>query len=332
MTFFSAPIARRATLGLVAALALGAPAIAPAADAFPSRVVTVHTPFPPGSGPDAILRTITERLSRLWGQPVVVQNRAGAGGFVAMEATRRLAPDGYNLVQLDSEQLVALPLLYKSRQFQTLDIFEPVASIFHTPFLFAVPADSPWKNVSDLVAAAKARPGGINYGSWGVGSPGHLGGEQLELATGTQMQHIAFRDSGQLFTALASGEVAWSLGSIPSSQAMYKAGKIRYLAVAGPRRITQMPEVPTVDEAGGPGDLVQSSFVVLVAPKGMVPTVREKIAADVAQVLQAPDVKARMDTFAFEPITWSPDEVLAQARAKGQMYETLIKRKNISLD
>ncbi len=330
MTRFT--VSRRTALALLAATAACAAAPALAQSDFPTKPVNIFTPFPPGSGPDALLRAITDKLSTLWKQPVLVQNRPGAGGFVVFEATRRQPADGYTLVQLDSEQLVALPLLYKSRNFQTLQVYDPVASLYNTPFIVTVPVNSPWKNVGDLVSAAKAQPGKVNYGSWGIGSPGHLGGEQLELGSGIDMQHIPFKDSGQMFTALAGNEIAWALGTIPSSQGVYKANKVRYLAVATPKRIPQMPDVPTVAEAGGPKDFTQSSFVVLAAPRGLAPAVRTKIAQDVAKVMQDADIKARMDTFAFEYVNWTPDEIVKQARGKGQMYQKLIERKNITLD
>ena len=332
MTTTSSALRRRSALACLAACALVAAAPAIAQSDFPNKPVNVYTGFPPGSGPDALLRAITEKLSAMWKQPVLVQNRPGAGGFVVIEATRRLPADGYSLVQFDSEQLVALPLLYKSRNFRTLDAYDPVAPIFNTPFLVTVPTDSPWKTVGDLIKAAKAQPGKIAYGSWGIGSPGHLGAERLELATGISMQHIPFKDSGQLFTALAGKEIAWSFGSIPSSQGVFKAGKVRYIAVATPKRIPQMPDLPTVAEAGGPKDFAQSSFVVLTAPKGVPAAIRQKIHQDMAKVMQDPDIKARMDTFAFEYINWSPEEILKQAQAKSRMYDTLITRKHISLE
>ena len=332
MTTTSFALRRRSALACLAAAVLLAAAPAIAQSDFPNKPVNVYTGFPPGSGPDALLRAITEKLSAMWKQPVLVQNRPGAGGFVVIEATRRLPADGYTLVQFDSEQLVALPLLYKSRNFRTLDAYDPVAPIFNTPFLVTVPTDSPWKTMGDLIKAAKAQPGKIAYGSWGIGSPGHLGAEQLELATGISMQHIPFKDSGQLFTALAGKEIAWSFGSIPSSQGVFKAGKVRYIAVATPKRIPQMPDLPTVAEAGGPKDFAQSSFVVLTAPKGVPAAIRQKIHQDMAKVMQDPDIKARMDTFAFEYINWSPEEILKQAQAKSRMYDTLITRKHISLE
>jgi tripartite-type tricarboxylate transporter receptor subunit TctC len=299
---------------------------------FPSKPVTLVTAFPPGSGPDAVLRMVADKLGKAWNQRVLVENKPGGGGFIAMDGVKRAAPDGYTLLQLDSEHLSALPHLYKSRNFVTLQTFEPVASLFRTPFMVAVASDSKWKSMTDLLAAVKAKPGQVTYGSWGVGSPGHLGAEQLELISGVEMQHVPFRETSQLFTSVGSGDVSWSFGSIPSSQGPYKAGKLRYLAIAAAKRVPQLPDVPTVAEAGGPAGFEVNSFVVLVAPKGVPAAVREKVNADVAKAVADPEVKARFDTFAFEPIAWSPDEIGRQAQAKSKVYEQLVKRKSISLE
>ena len=299
---------------------------------FPSKPVTIVTAFASGSGPDAVLRQVMEKLSKLWGQPVLIQNKPGGGGFIAIESVVHVAADGYTLIQLDSEHLAALPHLYKSKGFVTLNALDPVAPMFRTPFLIAVATDSEWQSMKDLINAAKAEPGRVSYGSWGVGSPGHLGGEELGLLTNTEMTHVAYREVSQLFTSVGSGDVQWSLGSIPSSQGIYKAGKIRYLAVATTKRLSIMPDVPTVGEAGGPQGFVVNSFVSLLAPKGVVPEVKSKINADVIKVLSDPEVKARFDTFAFEGLTWTPDEIRKNAEIKEKTYQKLIERKNISLD
>lgn len=312
--------------GLMAALGT----TAQAADPYPAKPVTIVTAFAPGSGPDAVLRLVADKLGKAWNQRVLVENKPGGGGFIAIEAVRRAPADGYTLLQLDSEHLAALPYLYKSRGFETLKAFEPVASLFRTPFLVAVAADSKLKTMGDLIAAAKAGP--VSYGSWGVGSPGHLGGEQMEMASGAEMQHVPFREVSQLFMSVGSGDVSWSFGSIPSSQGSYKAGKLRYIAVAAPKRIPQMPEVPNVAEAGGPASLAINSFVVLVAPRGVPTAVRDKVDADVRRALAEADVKARFDTFAFENVGWGPDQIMSEAAAKSRTYAELVKRKSISLE
>ena len=207
-----------------------------------------------------------------------------------------------------------------------------MAPLFRTPFLIAVPTQSAWKNVGDLITAAKKGPGQVSYGSWGVGSPGHLGGEWLDLVAGTQMTHVPYREVSQLFTSVANGDPAWSMASIPSSQGIYKAGKLRYLAVAGPRRIPQMPDVPTMAEAGGPAQIDVNSFVSLLAPKGVPAAVRSQIHADVLKVLQEPEVREKFQTFAFEPLSWPVEEIQKQAAIKSEQYKLLIQKANISLD
>lgn len=294
--------------------------------------MTLFTAFAPGSGPDATLRLVADKLGRLWNQRVMVENRPGGGGFIAMEAARRTAADGYTLLQLDSDHLGAVPHLYKQRGAAAVGAFEPVASIFRTTFLVAVGTDSKWKTMTDLIAAARAEPGRVNYGSWGVGSPGHLGAELLEDLTGIRMQHVPFREVSQLYPAVGSGDVAWSLGTLPSSSGAYKAGKLRYIAVAATKRLPQMPDVPTAQEAGAPAGFDVNAFVVLVAPKGLPAPVRAKINADMGRVLADPEIRARFDTFAFEPISWSPEEIARAAEAKSRLYEGLVKKANISLE
>jgi tripartite-type tricarboxylate transporter receptor subunit TctC len=329
MTSFLRPLQAIAAFG--AALCLTA-APASAQSDFPNRPVTIVTPFPAGSGPDAVLRLISERLGKVWKQQVMIENKPGAGGFIAIDAARRVPPNGHTLLQLDSEHLAALPHLYRQRNFVTLDVFEPVAALYRTPFLVAVSAQSKWSSMAELLSAAKAEPGKLNYGSWGQGSPGHLGAVGLEAATGAAMVHVPYRDMGQLFTSVATGELQWSFGSIPSSQGPYKAGRLKYLAVATPKRIPQMPELPTVAESGGPAGFELSSFVVLVAPKGMPPALRSRIEADVGKVMADPELKAQLDAYAFETLSWTQAEILRNAEAKSSEYQQLIRRANISLD
>ena len=182
------------------------------------------------------------------------------------------------------------------------------------------------------MAAAKAAPGAVTYGSWGVGSPGHLGAELLEQQTGISMQHVPYKEVSQLFTSVAAGDVAWSLGTLPSSSGAYRAGKLRYISVASAKRLPQVPDVPTAAEAGGPAAFDVNAFVVLVAPKGMAPALRNNINADVAKVLTDAETKSRFDTFAFEPISWTPEEITRNAEAKSKIYEQLVKKANISLE
>ncbi|RYF32791.1 MAG: tripartite tricarboxylate transporter substrate binding protein [Comamonadaceae bacterium] len=325
---------QRTFLALAAAVASFASvaAFAQGASDYPTKPVNIVTPFAAGSGPDAVLRLVSDKLGKLWNQRVTIDNRPGGGGFIAIDAARRAAPDGYTLLQLDSEHIAALPHLYKSKNFVTLQHFDPVAPLFRTPFFVAVGSESKYKSMKDLIADAKARPGAIAYGSWGVGSPGHLGGQQLDALAGTQMNHTPFREVSQLYTNVATGEVPWAYASIPSSQGIYKSGRLRYIAVAAKARVPQMPDVPTMAESGGPAELEVNSFVSLLVPKGVPDAVKKKINADVAKAIADPEIKARFDTFAFEPLTWSPEEIARQAEIKSKVYGDLVKRGNISLE
>ena len=329
----SSPARRRVLAGGVALLAAaGMPhAFAQATD-FPSKPVVIVTPFAAGSGPDAVLRLVSDKLGKLWNQRVTIENKPGGGGFIAIDAARRAVPDGYTLLQLDSEHLGALPHLYKSRNFVPLQHFDPVASLFRTPFFVAVSSQSKWNSMKDLIADAKAQPGQITYGSWGVGSPGHLGGQQLDALAGLQENHAPYREVSQLYSNVGTGEVPWAFASIPSSQGIYKAGKLKYIAVATLKRVPQMPDVPTIGESGGPAGLEVNSFVSLVAPKGVPAAVKAKINADVAKVIADPEIRARFDTFAFEPLAWSPEEIERQAEIKSKTYGELVRRGNISLE
>ena len=319
-------------LAALAAAALVPAALAQGAGDFPTKPVTIVTPFAAGSGPDAVLRLVSDKLGKLWNQRVTIDNKPGGGGFIAIDAARRAAPDGYTLIQFDSEHIAALPHLYKSKNFVTLQHFDPVASLFRTPFFVAVSSQSKWNSMKDLIAEAKAHPGQITYGSWGVGSPGHLGGQQLDALAGLQMNHAPYREVSQLYANVGTGDVPWAFASIPSSQGIYKAGKLKYIAVAATKRVPQMPDVPTMAESGGPVGLEVNSFVSLLAPKGVPEAVKKKINADVAKAIADPEIRARFDTFAFEPLAWSPEEITRQAEIKSKIYGDLVKRGNISLD
>ncbi|OUL97980.1 TctC [Variovorax sp. JS1663] len=299
---------------------------------YPAKPVTIVTPFAAGSGPDAVLRLVTDKLAKQWNQRVLVDNRPGGAGFIAIDAVKRAPADGYTLLQLDSEHMAALPHLYRSKNFVPLQHFDAIAPFFRTPFFVAVPTESKWQNMADLIASAKASPGALSYGSWGVGSPAHLGAQQLEVLSGTRMQHVPFREVSQLYANVGAGEIPWAFATLPSSQGIYKTGKLRYLAVAAPRRVPQMPAVPTVAEAGGPPTLDVNGFVVLAAPKGLPPAVAQKINADIAKAIAEPDIRARFDTFAFEALDWPPEEIRRQVELRSELYDKLVRRGNISLD
>ena len=319
-----------ARLGLAACLALACGLSS--AQQYPTKPVRILTPFPGGSGPDAVLRVVGEKLTKLWGQQVVVENRPGANGFIAIEAAKKAPPDGYTLVQMDDTHLALQPHLYKKIPYDINKDFDPVATLFRTYFFVVVPARSGWKDMKDLVAAAKAKNGDLTYGSWFVGSPGHVGAAMLEAATGTKMTHVPFKEMSQLYTGVANDDVAWAFGSAASSGAMYRASKVRYIAVAAPKRVAGFESVPTVAEAGGPAGFEVKAWVALFAPHGTPPAIVAKMNADVAKVLAEPDVKERFAGFGFEPYAITPGEMTASMAADSTRYGDIVKRANIAVE
>ena len=210
--------------------------------------------------------------------------------------------------------------------------FAPVAALFRTYFFVVAPADSSWKSVADLVTAAKAKRGELTYGSWFIGSPGHLGAALLEGATGTQMTHVPFKEMTQLYAAVGNNDVAWAFGSAASAGPMYRAKKVKFVAVAAPRRVAGFPDVPTVAEAGGPANFEVKAWVALLAPRGTPEAVIARINDGVAKALSEPDVRERLAGFAFEPFSLSPGEIARQIDADSRRYGEVIKRAKISLD
>ena len=316
----------------VTAAALVAVASGATAQPFPSKPVRIITPFPPGSGPDTVLRIVGEKLSKRWGQSVLVENRPGANGFIAIEAAKKAPADGYTLVQMDDAHMSLQPHLYKKIPYDTVKDFEPVATLYRTYFFVVVPANSPWKGMPDLIDAARKKPGDLTYGSWFIGSPGHLGAAQLEAATGTQMVHVPFKEMSQLFSAVAGNDVAWSFGSAASAGPLYKAGKVKFMAVAAPKRIAGYESIPTVAEAGGPADFEVKAWVALFAPAGTPAPIVARIQQDVARALTEPDVREKLGAVGFEPYSAPTAEIKKAMDADARRYGEIVKRAKISIE
>jgi tripartite-type tricarboxylate transporter receptor subunit TctC len=302
------------------------------AQSFPSKPVRIITPFPAGSGPDSALRLVADRLSKQWGQQVLVENRPGANGFIALGAAKAAAPDGYTLAQASSAQLSTHRLVYKSMPYDPVKDFETITPLFRNHFFIVVPTASPWKNVGDLVAVAKAKPNGLAYGSEFVGSPGHLGAALLENATGTQMMHVPFKETSQLFNAVGSGDVQFAFGTAGTAGAAIRSGKARFLALGAPKRLAAFPDVPTVAEAGGPAGFEVGASTVLLAPKGTPKAIVDQVNAYVAKAVADPEVRERFAAFGYETWPLTPVETAAAMEADTKRYADIIKRLNLQLD
>lgn len=323
---------RRELLAQMAAA--GAAALAPAlarAEDFPGKPVRILTPFPAGSGPDAAMRVLAEQLSRKWSQPVVIDNRPGGNGFIAMAAFKSAA-DAHTLVLLDSNHTTTHPHTFSRLPYDVEKDLLPIGMILRTPFFVVVAADSPYKSVEDIVAAAKARPGAVNYGSWFQGSPGHIGALQLQSLRGVKMTHVPYRDFGQLYTAVATKEVDWALGSAASAGPMERTGRIRFLALAAPARDPLYPNVPATAELPELRHFDVSAWCGLFAPAGTSPAVVERIAADLQAAIKAPEVVERYRTFGYEAPPLSPVAYRQLIRNETAAWSGVIKSANLKLD
>jgi tripartite-type tricarboxylate transporter receptor subunit TctC len=299
---------------------------------FPTKPVRILTPFPVGSGPEGVLRLVADKLSRTWGKPVVVENKPGGNGFIAIDTFKRGANDGHDLIQLDSVHLSAYPHLFKKLPYDPKADFEPLAPLFKTYFFVTVSTDSKYKKVADLIADAKAHPGRLNYGSWSVGNPVHLGSALFESVTGTDMQHVIYKETSMLYSGVANGELSFALGSNATAGAMYRAGKLQYLAVAAPKRVSAFPHVPTVGESGGPAGFEVSGWTTIAAPRGLPKTVTDKIQRDIERALTEPDVRDKFASFAYEPFTLNRDQLNAYIQAESTRFGSIIKKAQVSLD
>jgi tripartite-type tricarboxylate transporter receptor subunit TctC len=326
-------IAKRPLLALaVAALGLSAFAQATHAQEWPTKPVRIITPFPVGGGPDGVARLVADKLSRLWGKSVIVENKPGGNGFIAIDTFKRGATDGHDLIQLDSVHLSAYPHLFKKLPYDPKGDFEPLLPLFKTYFFFAVPTDSKYKTVGDIIADAKANPGKLNYGSWSVGNPVHLGSALFESVTGTEMQHVVYKETTMLYTGVANGELAFAMGTNATAGAMYRAGKVRYVGVAAPKRVVGFPNVPTVGESGGPAGFEVSGWTAIAAPKGLPKALTDKIQHDIEKALAEPDVKEKFATFAYEPFPQTRDQFNAYIQTESARFADVVKKAKASLD
>ncbi|WP_296556772.1 tripartite tricarboxylate transporter substrate binding protein [Pigmentiphaga sp.] len=305
---------------------------AAAAPGYPVRPVKIVTPFAVGQGPDVLLRIVAEKLTATLGQQVIVENRPGASGFLAFEAGRRAAPDGYTLVHMDSYHVGTQPHLFARLPYDVRKDFDPVTPLVRNYFFVVVPAGSTWRTIGDLIAAARTKPGGVSYGSWGVASPAHLGGLLLAAATGTDMMHVPYKESAQLFQSVAVGDVSWTLGTPVSAGPVYQSGKVRFLAVAAPRRLPGYAEVPTVAQAGGPAGFEVGGWNGLFVPKGTPAELVLRLNEGIAAALEAPDVRQKLATFTYEAYAMSPRDMARLVDEEIAKWGPIIKGADIRLD
>lgn len=323
---------RRTLMALSTAALCAALPFAATAQSFPTKAVRIITPFPVGGGPDGVARLVADKLSRSWGQPVTVENRPGGNGFIAIDAWKRGAKDGSDLLIVDNVHLAAYPALFKKLPYDPVKDFDTLLPLFRTYFFFTVGADSKYKSVGEIVADAKTAPGKLNYGSWSVGNPVHLGSELFESMTGTQMEHVIFKETTQLYTSVATGDLHFALGSAATAGPLYRAGKLKLLAIAGPKRSAAYPDVPTVAESGGPKGFDVIGWNAVAVPPGLPPAVSEKIRKDIESALSGPEVVEKFKSFGYETFATTRPEFNAFVKSESQRFGDVIRKAEITLD
>lgn len=276
------------------------------AEDYPNKAVRIIVPFTAGSATDIVARTVGQKLGEMWNQTLVVDNRAGAGGTIGAAVVAKSAPDGATLLVHSAAQAVN-PFIYPNLSYDTLKDFVQVAPLAGQPNLLVTAPGSGYKTVADLVADAKKKPGGLNFGSAGIGSGTHINGEKFKLAAGIDVVHIPYKGTPEALTDTMSGRVAYFFSPISAALPQVREGKLVALAISSAKRSSLLPSVPTVAESGLPG-FDYNLWVGLFAPAGTPADVVDKINRDVQRVLAMPDVKERMAALGAEPMPMSPAE------------------------
>ena len=316
----------RLTSFLSVFVGLAALASSVSAQTFPSQAVRIISPFPTGSGPDVIARIVGERLSSTWKQPVIIDAKPGANGFIAAGAVKQAAPTGYDLLIADVGHLAISPSLFRKMPYDPKTDFVPVGGVYRTSFFVVVGANSPYNSVKDLVAAAAAAPGKITYGSNSVGGPLHLGAAQVEAVTSTKMTHVPYKEISQLYVAVATGEVDWAMGSLASAGPLLKAGKVKLIAIADNARSTIQPGVPTIEEALGGKSVIARTWVVLMAPKATTAATIGILNKSLNEALKLSDVAEKFANFGFVPYPTTPALLAALIDTDTLFYSEMVKR------
>ena len=290
----------------VAAVLLMVAAGAVHAQGFPNKPVKIVVPFTAGSATDILGRTIGQKLSEMWGQPVVIDNKPGAGGTIGATLVAKSPPDGYTLLVHSAAQAVN-PAIYPALQYDTEKDFVEVAMLGGQPNVLVVGTATGFKTVADLIAAAKKAPGQLNFGSAGIGSGTHINGEKFKLAAGIDVMHIPYKGTPEALTETMTGRITYFFSPISAALPNVREGKLVALGVSTAKRASTLPHVPTIAESGLPG-FDYNLWVGMFAPAGTPNDIVEKINADVARVVQMPDVRERMAALGAEAMPMTPAE------------------------
>ena len=319
------------TLGLTLGLVLMAGAGGAAAQTFPAKPVRIIVPQTPGGASDLLARVVGQKLSERWGQPVVVENRAGAGGNVGTDYVAKSPADGYTLLMSYVGTQAINGSVYKSLTYEPFKDFAPVATLATVPFALVVNQSFAAKSAGELIAFARTHPGQVNFGSAGNGSLNHLLGEMVNMNQGVKLVHVPYKGAAGALTDTISGQIQMTFSSLPSVAGHIRSDKLRALAVTGVRRSATFPNVPTFTEAGVPG-LELSPWFGLLAPAGTPEAVVRKINADVAELLRDKDVLERFAGAGAEPYVTQPEQFGRILQDDIQKWSQVVKASGARID
>ena len=311
---------------LAAGTWLGAGALAQ--QPYPSKPVHLYVPFPPGGAVDIVARTIGDELGKRWGQSIVVENRPGAGGTIAAAAAAKAAPDGYTIILVASGHALQ-PFLYPDLPYDPVRDFTPISLVGSSPNMLLVRADSPYKSVADVIAAARAKPGALSYGFAGNGTSPHLAGELLKYMAKVDITPVPYKGGAPVINDLLGGHIPLSFNNIPESIGQVRAGTLRPLGVTTAARSPVLPDVPAIADTAGLAGYDTGVWWGFLAPAGLAPEIQAKLAKDCAEAVRTPAVSERLLAVGATPIGSTPQEFENLIKSDNAKWEPVIKAAGI---
>ncbi len=302
------------------------PVPAQAADAYPSKPITMVVPYPPGGPTDIVARLVAAEMSKTIGQNIVVDNKPGASGMIGADLVARAAPDGYTFLANASLHVIN-PYIYASMRYDAFKDFAPITQLADVPLVLVVPQTSQVRTVQDLVAQGKAQP--LNFGSAGSASAQQLAGESFKVRSGLPMQHVPYKGSAPALTDLVGGQIQLMFDSMPSAMPFIKSGKLRAVAVTTSRRVDELPDVPTMAESGFPGFDI-STWYGLWAPKGTPPAIVSKLSEHAARALKQPNVVTQYAGLGAKPVGSDPATFARFNVSEGEKWRDIVKAAQIT--
>ena len=319
------------SVALIAGAAVAAPMTVLAQAAFPTKPIRLIVPFPPGGGTDILSRLVAQKLTEATKWTVVPDNRAGAGGTIGITEAAKAAPTGYDLVMGQKDNMVVGSWLYKNLPWDPTKDFSAVAHIAYTPVIIATGVNSRFKTLADVVAAAKAAPDTITYGSPGNGTTIHLAGDLFEKAAGIKIRHVPYKGSNPAMMDALAGNIDLLVSSVPSAMAQIKAGKLRPLAVTSAKRSSSLPDVPTVAEQGF-RDFDVTTWYGVFAPAGTPKDIVNTLNAEVNKLLATPEMKDAIHAQGAEPQAMTPEQFGALLKADHQKWRGIVQGSGVTLE